>query len=120
MDVTKIVINRDYGRFELSDEAYSFIAKKKGWQHACDDYDRSYFIVGNNDYRYADDLDRDDQHDDGKQDLELLALQLPAEQVHEFVHLHVTEVDSLIHLEAEPPQAGRNRPGVVGGVLERC
>jgi hypothetical protein len=60
MDVTKIVINRDYGRFDLSDEAYSFIAKKKGWQHACDDYDRSYFIVGNNDYRYADDLNRDD------------------------------------------------------------
>ena len=60
MDVTKIVINRDYGRFDISDEAYSFIAKKKGWQHACDDYDRSYFIAGNNDYRYADDLDRDD------------------------------------------------------------
>jgi len=60
MDVTKIVINRDYGRFDLSDEAYSFIAKRKGWQHACDDYDRSYFIVGNNDYRYADDLNRDD------------------------------------------------------------
>ena len=60
MDVTKIAINRDYGRFELSDEAYSFIAKKKGWQHACDDYDNSYFIAGNNDYRYAFDLNRDD------------------------------------------------------------
>ena len=60
MDVTKIVINRDYGRFELSDEAYSFIAKKKGWQHACDDYDHSYFTTGNSDYMYASDLNRDD------------------------------------------------------------
>lgn len=61
MAVTKIVINREYGRFELSDEAYSFIAKKKGWQHACDDYDNSYFITDNSDYMYyASDLDRDD------------------------------------------------------------
>ena len=61
MGVTKIVINRDYGRFELSDEAYSFIAKKKGWQHACDDYDHSYFITAKNTPpMYADDLSRDD------------------------------------------------------------
>lgn len=60
MDVIKIAINRDYGRFELSDEAYSFIAKKKGWQHACDDYDHSYFTTGNSDYMYACDLNRDD------------------------------------------------------------
>ena len=71
MGVTKIVINRVYGGFDISDEAYSFIAKKKGWQHACNDYDRSYFIVGNNDYRYADDLDRDDS--DLVQCLETLA-----------------------------------------------
>ena len=60
MDVTKIVINSDYGGFDLSDEAYSFIAKKKGWQHAYDDYDHSYFTTGNNDYMYATDLNRDD------------------------------------------------------------
>jgi hypothetical protein len=60
MDVTKIVINCDYGRFELSDEAYSFIAKKKGWQHSYDDYDHSYFTTGNSDYMYANDLSRDD------------------------------------------------------------
>ena len=60
MDVTKIAINSNYGRFELSDEAYSFIAKRKGWQHACDDYDHSYFISGNSDYMYAFDLNRDD------------------------------------------------------------
>ena len=53
MDVTKIVINRVYGGFDISDEAYSFIAKKKGWQHACNDYDRSYFITDNNDCMYA-------------------------------------------------------------------
>jgi hypothetical protein len=60
MDVTKIVINRVYGGFDLSDEAYSFIAKQKGWQHACNDYDRSYFITDNNDCMYAFDLNRDD------------------------------------------------------------
>ena len=51
MVLTKIVINSDYGGFDLSDEAYSFIAKRKGWQHACDDYDHSYFVVASNDYR---------------------------------------------------------------------
>jgi hypothetical protein len=60
MDVIKIAINSDYGGFDLSDEAYSFIAKRKGWQHACDDYDHSYFITGNSDYMYACDLNRDD------------------------------------------------------------
>ena len=60
MDVTKIVINSDYGGFDLRDEAYSFIAKRKGWQHAYDDYDRSYFTTSNRDYMYACDLNRDD------------------------------------------------------------
>jgi len=60
MGVTKIVINRHYGGFDLSDEAYSFIAKRKGWQHGCNDYDCSYFITGNSDYQYAGDLSRDD------------------------------------------------------------
>ena len=61
MGVTKIVINRAYGRFDISDEAYSFIAKKKGWQHACDDYDHSYFITAKNaNPLYADDLSRAD------------------------------------------------------------
>jgi hypothetical protein len=59
MDVVKIAINRDYGHFEISDEAYSFIAKHKGWQHACDDYDHNYW-VGGGDYLYASDLDRND------------------------------------------------------------
>jgi hypothetical protein len=63
MDVIKIAINRDYGSFDLSDEAYSFIAKKKGWQHACNDYDRSYFITDENkEYVYANELSRDDPH----------------------------------------------------------
>ena len=60
MVLTKIVINSDYGGFDLSDEAYSFIAKRKGWQHAYDDYDHSYFTTGNNNYMYACDLNRDD------------------------------------------------------------
>jgi len=59
MDVVKIAINRDYGSFDLSDEDYSFVAKHKGWQHACDDYDHSYWI-GGGDYLYAGDLDRND------------------------------------------------------------
>jgi len=60
MDVIKIAINRDYGSFDLSDEAYSFVAKHKGWQHACDDYDHSYWIDGQGVYIYAADLDRND------------------------------------------------------------
>ena len=60
MDVTKSVINRVYGGFDLSDEAYGFIAKNKGWQYACNDYDHIYFITGINDCMYACDLNRDD------------------------------------------------------------
>ena len=39
----KIVINRDYGGFGLSTEAHDFIAKRKGWTHASDDWDISYW-----------------------------------------------------------------------------
>jgi len=39
----KIVINRDYGGFGLSEEAHAFIAKRKGWTHACDDWDNDYW-----------------------------------------------------------------------------
>ena len=39
----KIVINRDYGGFGLSEEAHAFIAKRKGWTHACSDYDLDYW-----------------------------------------------------------------------------
>ena len=60
MDVIKIAINRDYGSFDLSDGAYSFIAKHKNWQHACDDYDHSYWIDERGVYIYASDLARND------------------------------------------------------------
>lgn len=39
----KIVINRDFGGFGLSEEAHAFIAKRKGWTHACSDYDMDYW-----------------------------------------------------------------------------
>jgi len=60
MDVIKIAINCDYGCFELSDEAYSFIARKKSWQHACDDHDHNYWIDEHDNYLYACDLGRND------------------------------------------------------------
>jgi hypothetical protein len=39
----KIVINRCFGGFDLSEEAHAFIAKRKGWTHACDDWDNDYW-----------------------------------------------------------------------------
>lgn len=39
----KIVINRCYGGFSLSSEAHAIIAKRKGWQYACDDWDNDYW-----------------------------------------------------------------------------
>jgi hypothetical protein len=39
----KIVINRCFGGFFLSEKAHAFIAKRKGWQHACDDWDNDYW-----------------------------------------------------------------------------
>jgi len=60
MDVTKVAINCDYGSFDLSDEAYSFIAKKKGWQHGCDQYDHNYWIDDCDVTLCASDLDRND------------------------------------------------------------
>jgi len=39
----KIVINRDYGGFGLSEEAHAFIAKRKGWTLACSDYNMDYW-----------------------------------------------------------------------------
>jgi hypothetical protein len=61
MDVIKIAINRDYGGFNISSEAYSFIAKRKGWTHAVDDYDCDYWIVdGEGGRTWAGDLNRDD------------------------------------------------------------
>ena len=39
----KIVINRCFGGFGLSSEAHAIIAKRKGWTHACDDWDNDYW-----------------------------------------------------------------------------
>ena len=56
----KIVINRCYGGFGLSDQAHSFIAKRKGWQHACDDYDRDYWLNKENQQVFDYEIDRAD------------------------------------------------------------
>ena len=56
----KIVINKCYGGFGLSEQAHSFIAKRKGWQHACDDYDNDYWYCQSGNAVYSDQLKRDD------------------------------------------------------------
>jgi len=58
MDVVKIAINRDYGSFCLSDEAYSFVAKKKGWLHVCDN--ETNYWIDNSEYLYDVDIARND------------------------------------------------------------
>jgi len=56
----KIVINRDYGGFGLSEEAHAFIAKRKGWTHACDDWDNDYWYSEPGKAVYSSDLLRYD------------------------------------------------------------
>jgi len=56
----KIVINRDYGGFGLSEEACAFIAKRKGWTHACDDWDNDYWYSEPGKAVYSSDLLRYD------------------------------------------------------------
>jgi hypothetical protein len=56
----KIVINRCFGGFGLSSEAHALIAKRKGWQHACDDYDHDYWYSSPGNAVYDYDLDRED------------------------------------------------------------
>lgn len=56
----KVVINRCFGGFDLSTEAHALIAKRKGWQHACDDYDNDYWYNANSKPVYSSDLERTD------------------------------------------------------------
>jgi len=56
----KIVINRCFGGFNLSEEAHAFIAKRKGWQHACDDWDNDYWYSEPGKPVYSSDLSRND------------------------------------------------------------
>ena len=57
--MTKIVINRCFGGFGLSSRAHALIAKRKGWQHACDDYDHDYWYSSLGNAVYESDLKRD-------------------------------------------------------------
>lgn len=56
----KIVINRCWGGFGLSSEAHKLIAERKGWKHACDDWDNDYWYNTSNQPIYSYDLDRND------------------------------------------------------------
>jgi hypothetical protein len=56
----KIVINRCFGGFGLSTEAHAFIAKRKGWNHACDDWDKDYWYSEPGKAVYENDLLRFD------------------------------------------------------------
>ena len=56
----KIVINRCFGGFGLSTEAHALIANRKGWQHACDDWDKDYWYSEPGKAVYENDLLRYD------------------------------------------------------------
>ena len=56
----KIVINNSYGGFGLSEEAHRLIAKRKGWTHACDDWDNDYWYSEPGNPVYSSDLLRYD------------------------------------------------------------
>ena len=56
----KIVINRCFGGFGLSSRAHALIAKRKGWQHACDDWDKDYWYSSSGNAVYESYLKRDD------------------------------------------------------------
>jgi hypothetical protein len=56
----KVVINRCYGGFGLSSEAHRIIAERKGWAHACDDWDVDYWYSEPGKAMYAEDLARND------------------------------------------------------------
>ena len=56
----KVVINRCYGGFGLSEQAHAFIAKRKGWTHACDDWDTDYWYSESGKPIYSSDLPRYD------------------------------------------------------------
>ena len=56
----KIVINRCFGGFGLSSRAHALIAKRKGWQHACDDWDKDYWYSSPGKAVYESYLKRDD------------------------------------------------------------
>lgn len=56
----KLVINRDYGGFGLSEEACAFIAKRKGWTLACNDWGYDYWYSEPGKPVYSGDLPRYD------------------------------------------------------------
>lgn len=56
----KIVINRDFGGFGLSEQAHALIARSKGWTHACDDWDNDYWYSESGKPIYSSDLPRND------------------------------------------------------------
>ena len=58
----KVVINRCYGGFNLSFEAYKLIAKRKGWIVATNDFYIDYWIpeLGKDKKYYCHDLERTD------------------------------------------------------------
>lgn len=56
----KVVINRCFGGFGLSTEAFALIAELKVWKHACDDYDQDYWFDENGKPVHEFDLSRSD------------------------------------------------------------
>lgn len=56
----KVVINRRYGGFELSDIAMEELAKRKGWLTNRDMYNYMSLITNNDEELYCCDIPRDD------------------------------------------------------------
>jgi hypothetical protein len=56
----KIVINTNWGGFNISSKAYSFIAKRKGWVHSCDNDGSDYWNAEGLESLTAHTLNRDD------------------------------------------------------------
>lgn len=60
--MTKIVINRCFGGFDLSDEAYEKVAIRKGWTRCIhSQYGYAFWMTKDNHAVHAYDLDRNDQ-----------------------------------------------------------
>lgn len=102
----KLVINRSYGGFRLSSEAHALIAARKGWAHACDDYDQDYWYDHCNNPIYDTELERSD--------LDLIAVveelgenangtysELKVVNIPDGVNFSIKEYDGLEHVAEE-------------------
>lgn len=87
----KVVINRCYGGFSLSEEAHRLIALRKKWNHACDDWDNDYWYNEENKPVYDIDLSRSDP------DLVSVVEELGEEANGKYTKLKIVNIPDDIH-----------------------